>query len=130
MNDRCTFKIAFGVSILGIIGMIIFSGQLEPNELQINKINPGMLDEEVSVEGIVEEIKESPNKHTYFLEIMDNTGKINVVIFEKEAYDLEKNNLNIHNLIMRRIKVLGTVTEYNGHLELILKDSKSLLIVS
>jgi DNA/RNA endonuclease YhcR with UshA esterase domain len=124
------FKIALVLSILGIIGMIIFSGQLEPDELQIKEINPGMLDEEISVEGIVENLKESPNKHTYFLEIMDNTGKINVVIFEKEVYDLEKNNLKMNNLIKRRIKVLGTVTEYNGRLELILKDSKSLLIVS
>ncbi len=130
MNDRYMFKIALVLSILGIIGMIIFSGQLEPNELQIKEINPGMLDEEISVEGIVEDLKESPNKHTYFLEIMDNTGKIKVVIFEKEAYELEKNNLKIQNLIKRRIKVLGTVTEYDGHLELILKDSKSLLIVS
>ena len=130
MNDRYMFKIALVLSILGIIGMIIFSGQLEPNELQIKEINPGMLDEEISVEGVVEDLKESPNKHTYFLEIMDNTGKIKVVIFEKEAYDLEKNNLKIQNLIKRRIKVLGTVTEYDGHLELILKDSKSLLIVS
>jgi hypothetical protein len=57
---------------------------------------------------------------------MDNSGKMNVVLFDKEAEDFEKNNIRINNLIKRRIKVLGTVTEYIGGLELILNDSKSL----
>ncbi len=61
---------------------------------------------------------------------MDNTGKINLVIFEKQAEDIEKNNIHIYNLLNRRIKILGTVTEYNGSLELILKDSKSLKIIA
>jgi DNA/RNA endonuclease YhcR with UshA esterase domain len=130
MKDRCVFKIAFIVSIFGIIGMIVFSGQLSPNRYQINEINPGMLDEEVSIEGVVVNILESPKRHTYFLEIMDNSGKMNVVIFDKEAENIEKNNIKINNLIKRRIKVLGTVTEYNGSLELILKDSKSLIIIA
>ncbi len=89
-----------------------------------------MLDEEVSIEGVVVNIMESLNRHTYFLEIMDNSGKMNVVIFDKEAENIEKNNIKINNLINRRIKVLGTVTEYNGSLELILKDSKSLIIIA
>ena len=69
-------------------------------------------------------------KYTYFLEIMDNSGKMNVVLFDKEAEDFEKNNIRINNLIKRRIKVLGTVTEYIGGLELILNDSKSLKIIA
>jgi len=69
-------------------------------------------------------------KYTYFLEIMDNSGKMNVVLFDKEAEDFEKNNIRINNLIKRRIKVLGTVTEYIGGLELKLNDSKSLKIIA
>lgn len=65
-----------------------------------------------------------------FLEIMDNSGKMNVVIFDKEAENIEKSNIKINNLINRRIKVFGTVTEYNGSLEVILKDSKSLIIIA
>jgi DNA/RNA endonuclease YhcR with UshA esterase domain len=61
---------------------------------------------------------------------MDNTGKINLVIFGKEAEDIERNNINIYNLLNRRIKILGIVIEYNGNLELILKDSKSLKIIA
>jgi DNA/RNA endonuclease YhcR with UshA esterase domain len=130
MEDRYILKIVFIVSIFGIIAMTIFSGQITPNNYQINEINLEMLDEKISVEGVVDNIKESPDKHTYFLEIMDNTGKINLVIFGKEAEDIERNNINIYNLLNRRIKILGIVIEYNGNLELILKDSKSLKIIA
>jgi DNA/RNA endonuclease YhcR with UshA esterase domain len=61
---------------------------------------------------------------------MDNTGKINLVIFGKDAEDIQKKNIHIYNLLNRRIKILGIVTEYNGNLELILRDSKSLEIVA
>ena len=61
MKDRLIFKIALATSIIGIVGMIIFSGQINPREVNINEINLGMLDEEVMVEGIVDNIKESPN---------------------------------------------------------------------
>lgn len=130
MEDRLIFKIAFATSIIGIVGMIIFSGQITPREVNINEINLGMLDEEVIVEGVADDIKESPNSHSFFIEIVDKTGKINVVVFYKNAKEIQKNNLKIHNLINRRIKVVGTVTEYNGRLELILKDTKSFMVVA
>jgi DNA/RNA endonuclease YhcR with UshA esterase domain len=130
MKDRLIFKIALATSIIGIVGMIIFSGQINPREVKINEINLGMLDEEVMVEGIVDDIKESPNRHSFFIEIVDKTGKINVVVFDKNAIEIQKNNLTIRQIINRRIKVVGTVTEYNGHLELILKDTKSFMVVA
>ncbi len=130
MEDKCIFKIVFIVSIFGIIGMNVLSSQITPNNYQINEINMGMLDEKISIEGIVVNIKESPDKHTYFLEMMDNNGKISLVIFAKVANDIEKNNINIKNLHNKRIKIIGIVTEYDGSLELILKDSKSLKIIA
>jgi DNA/RNA endonuclease YhcR with UshA esterase domain len=129
MKDRLIFKIALATSIIGIVGMIIFSGQITPREVNINEISLGMLDEEVMVEGIVDNIKESPN-NSFFIEIVDKTGKINVVVFDKNAIEIQKNNLTIHQIINRRIRVVGTVTEYNGHLELILKDTKSFMVVA
>ena len=38
--------------------------------------------------------------------------------------------LTIFQLNKRRIKLLGTVTEYNGRMELVLKDSKSIEIIA
>lgn len=130
MNDELTFKLAFATSILGILGIIIFSGQVYPPEIHINAINHGMIDHEISIQGVVENISESKSSQTYFLEIADNTGKISVVVFHQNKEDYEKYNLKLNNLVKRRINVVGTVTEYDGHLELILKDPKSIKIIS
>ncbi len=130
MKDRYMFKIALATSIIGIVGMMIFAGQITPKHPNINEINPGMLDEEITIEGVVDNIKESPKSQTYFLDVTDNTGKISVVIFKRNAKDIENNNLTIFHLNKKRIKILGTVTEYNGRMELILKDAKSLEIIA
>ena len=130
MDDEIMFKIALTTSILGIVGIIIFSGYIGPQELHINDINRGMLDQEVSIQGVVEDIKETKTSQTYFLEMVDGTGKIVVVVFHQNVEDYEKYNLKLNNLLKRRIKIVGKVTEYDGRLELILKDSKSLNIIS
>jgi DNA/RNA endonuclease YhcR with UshA esterase domain len=129
MNDNVMFRIALTTTVIGIIGMILFSGQIGPKELYIKDIDSGMLDEEVSISGVADNIKESTGTQTYYLEVVDNTGKIDVIIFNKNAKEYEKYNLKIKNLLNMRIKVKGTVTEYDGHLELILKDAKSLKVL-
>lgn len=128
MKDRIIFKIAFATSIIGIMGMIIFAGAITPKHLNINEINQGMMNEEVTIEGVVDNIKESQSQ-TYFFDITDNTGKINVVIFKNNVKDIEINNLTIFHLNKKRIKISGIVTQYNGKIELILKNSKSLEIL-
>jgi DNA/RNA endonuclease YhcR with UshA esterase domain len=129
MNDNVMFRIALTTTVIGIIGMILFSGQIGPKELHIKDIDRGMLDEEVSISGVADNIKESTSTQTYYLEVADNTGKIDIIIFNKNAKEYEKYNLKIKNLVNMRIKVKGTVTEYDGHLELILKDAKSLQVL-
>ena len=129
MNDNVMFRIALTTTVIGIRGMVLFSGQIGPKELHIKDIDRGMLDEEVSISGVVDNIKESTGTQTYYLEVVDNTGKIDVIIFNKNAKEYEKYNLKIKNVVNMRIKVKGTVTEYDGHLELILNDAKSLQVL-
>jgi len=130
MKDDDIFKIALATSVLGIVGIIIFSGQLSPQEYKITDINQGMLDKEVSINGVVEDIKKSRDGKTYFLEVGDSTGRISVVMFHQNVEDYEKYNLRIIDLAKRRIRIQGTVTEYDGHLELILTDSKSVKVIA
>ncbi len=130
MKDELMFKIALTTSIFGILGIIIFSGQIGPQEHNINEINRGMLDQEVSIQGVVEDVKEFKSSKTYFLDVVDSTGRIGVIVFHQNAEEYEKYNLKVNNLVKRRLKIVGTVTEYDGHLEVILKDSKSLVIIS
>lgn len=130
MRDNDIFKIALTTSILGILGIIIFSGQLSPQEYSINNINRGMLDKEVSIHGVVEDIKKSKDGKTYFLEVGDSNGRISVVVFHQNVEDYERYNMRIMDLVKRRIRIQGTVTEYEGHLELILTDSKSVKVIA
>ena len=65
IEDYYILKIAFILSIFGIIATSIFSGQITPNSYQINEINLGMLDEKISIEGVVDNIKDHlTNIHT------------------------------------------------------------------
>ena len=130
MKDENLFKIALTTSILGIVGIIIFSVQISPQEYRITDINRGMLDKEITINGVVENIKKSRDGGTYFLEIGDGTGKIHVVVFHQNVEAYEKYNLKIGDLVKRRIRIHGTVTEYDGRLELILTDSKSVKVIA
>jgi DNA/RNA endonuclease YhcR with UshA esterase domain len=131
MEDHYIFRIALITSIIGLVGMIFFAGQIMPREVKISDISRGMLDEDVAVEGVVEDIGKAKGSNTYFLDIMDGTGKTTLVIFDSTATDLQKEqNLTVQSMDKQRINVVGTVSEYKGGTELILKDSKSLKIIS
>jgi DNA/RNA endonuclease YhcR with UshA esterase domain len=130
MEDKKIFKLALFTAIFGLVGMMFSASYITPQNVQIKEINRGMLDKEVSVEGLVTDVSQSQKGGTYFLELMDETGKIKLVIFESAASEIEKTNINIENFNKRRIRVVGKVAEYQGSMELILKDASSLKILS
>ncbi len=130
LTDQQLFKIAFLTAIIGMGGMIIFAGDISPRNIKIVEINPGMLDEEVCIEGLVEKVEKAFKSDTYFLTINDGTGKIRIVIFESTAHEIEKNGFNVQYFDKKRIRVMGRVNEYRGNMGLILKDAKSLKILA
>jgi len=79
---------------------------------------------------LVTGISQSQKGGTYFLELMDGSGKIKVVVFESAASEIQKSSINIENFKNRRIKIVGRVTEYQGSLEVVLKDASSLKIMA
>ena len=130
MEDHQIFRLALATSIIGLLGMVVFAGQIMPREVKISQIDRGMLDEDVAVEGVVQEVGKSKTSNTYFLKVMDGTGEITLVIFDSSATDIEKGNLTIHGMDKRRINAVGTVSEYRGSMEIVLKDAKSLRVIS
>ncbi|NYB27040.1 MAG: DNA-binding protein [Methanobacteriaceae archaeon] len=126
MEDSFIFKIALTMSIVGLVGMMFSVNLITAREVKISEINRGMLDEDVTLEGLVQDVKKSSRSNTYFLDIMDGTGKITVIVFESSAVDLEKTNQSIYTLNNKRVKVTGKISEYQGKMELILKDAASL----
>jgi DNA/RNA endonuclease YhcR with UshA esterase domain len=130
MEDSLIFKIALAMSIVGLVGMMFSVNMITPREIKISEINRGMLDEDVSLVGVVQNVKKSSQSNTYFLEIMDGTGKITVIVFESSAVDLEKVNMSIYSIDNRRVKITGKISEYQGKMELILKDASSIDILA
>lgn len=130
MDDGKIFKIALITTILGLSGMLLLADKVTPQEVKIKSIEKGMLDAEIMIEGVITEIDKSTQSNTYFLQIIDDTGKITAIIFPNTALEIEKGSLNIYSLKNHRIKMTGKVTTYNGNLELILKDAASLKVVA
>jgi DNA/RNA endonuclease YhcR with UshA esterase domain len=130
MEDKQIFKLALFTTIFGLVGMMFSANYIMPQEVKIKDINRGMLDKEVLVEGLVTDVSQSRNGGTFFLELMDGTGKIKLIIFESAAFEIQKTDISILSFNKRRIRVVGRVTEYKGSLEVILKDSSSLKLLS
>ena len=84
ITDDRLLRIALITSLVGLIGLILFTPSIEVKEVKIEDINRAMIDEEVCIECVVSQIKESSSGSSYFLTVNDGTGQINVVIFEKK----------------------------------------------
>ena len=130
ITDEKLLKIALVTSLIGIIGLIILTPTIEVKEVSINDITRGMIDEEVSVKGVITDISQSSSKTSYFLTINDGESQISLIIFESQVAEIQSRNLDIENFKNRKVQVVGTVTEYNSNLELILSSGDSLRIVN
>lgn len=129
MEDQKIFKMALIVSLIGILGMITFAGQISPYKIKINEINQGTMDKEVTVECYVEDVQKALKSDTYFLKVNDGTGKTTVVIFEGITHEMQKIGFTPTSTNKFRIRATCTVTSYKGSYELVLKDQNSLKIL-
>lgn len=128
ITDEKIFKIALITTIIGLIGMIIFAGEISPKEVIIKDIDRGMIDEEVTVTGNIDMIQKSSNGKNYILTLNDGSGRINMMIFESTITKFAENEVKIENFENKKVIVTGTVTEFKSTMELIIHDSNSIKI--
>ncbi len=129
ITDDKLLKIALITSLIGLIGLIIFTPSIEVKKVEIQDINRGMIDEEVSIDCVVSDVKTSASKSSYFLTINDGTGQMSLIIFESQLAQLEDNGIAVESYKGKKVSVVGTVTEYNSQLELILSSGDAIKIV-
>ena len=129
ITDDKLLKIALITSLIGLIGLIIFTPSIEVKKVEIQDINRGMIDEEVSIEGVVSDVKASASKSSYFLTVNDGTGQMSLIIFESQLAQLEDNGIDIESYKGKKVNVVGTVTQYNSQLELILSSGDDIKMV-
>lgn len=128
ITDGKIFKIALITTIIGLVGMIVFAGDISPKEVAIEDIDRGMIDENVAITGVVENIKESSSGKSYFMTLNDGTSRITIMIFESTIIEFQDAGINLKRFENNRVKVVGTVTEYKSTMELILPNSNSITI--
>lgn len=128
ITDDKLLRIALITSLIGIIGLLIFTPSIEVKKVKIEDIDRGMIDEEVCIDCVVSDIASSASKTSYFLTINDGTGQMSLVIFEKQLAELQSNSLDITDFKDKKVEVTGKITEYNSELEIILSSGDGLKI--
>ena len=130
ITDDKLLKIALVTSLIGLIGLIVFTPTIEVKKVKIEDINRGMIDEDVSVECVVSDVKSSGSGSSYFLSINDGTGKMNLIVFESQLSQMQSNSLDIVDFKDKKVNVVGKITEYNNEMEIILSSGDSIKIVN
>lgn len=130
VTDDKLLKIALITSLIGIIGLIVFTPTVEVKKVGLDEISRAMIDEKVCVQGVITDVAQSSSKTSYFLTINDGKGQIPIVIFEKQVAEIQSRNLDIDDFKNRKVEVTGTITEYNSDLEMILSSGDSLRIIN
>ena len=116
MQDKKIFKITLLTTIVGLIGIILTTGLVNPEHVSIDKIDKSKIDNQVEITAIVSNIV-TTNSQTKIIKLTDNTGSITMVIFSNSNLSLNEKDI---------ITVIGKVTEYNGQLELIVEDESNI----
>ena len=129
ITDEKLLRIALITALIGIIGLIIFTPSIEVKKVSINDITRSMIDEKVSIQGVITDIAQSSSKTNYFLTISDGESQITLIVFEKQVAEISSRNLNIEDFKNKKVEVIGTITEYKSDLELILSSGDSLRII-
>ena len=130
ITDEKLLRIALITSLIGIIGLIIFTPSIEVKKVDISDITRAMIDEKVCIDGVITDIAQSSSKTNYFLTISDGESQMQLIIFEKQVAEIQSRNLDIEDFKNRKVEVTGTITEYKSNLELILSSGDSLRIIN
>lgn len=130
ITDDKLLKIALITSLIGIIGLIAFTPTIEVKEVDIKDINRGMIDEEVKIDGVITDVAQSSSKTSYFLTVNDGEAQIQLIIFESQVAEIQSRNLDIEDFKNRKVQIVGTITQYNSQMELILSSGDSLRILN
>ena len=130
ITDDKLLRIALVTSLIGIIGLIIFTPTIEVKKIDIEDINRGMIDEEVKIDGVIQDISQSGSKSSYFLTVNDGTGQIPLIIFESQAAEIQSNSFDIDDFKGRKVEFVGKITEYNSQLEIILTSGDKIKLTN
>jgi DNA/RNA endonuclease YhcR with UshA esterase domain len=121
MEEKLLLKISIGCALIGLVILFWVSRNLELATNKIGEITIEDLGKNVKVCGKIASKSESKTNHV-FLRLQDDTGNIDVVIFNSTAENARKLGIDPYQLKKYdSICVTGSVDEYKEKLEIIAK---------
>ena len=117
MNNRLLIYLSLASSVIGLVIVYIAANNVQLPAVLIGKIVYDDIGKNVKVCGEVDSLSVSKSKHTFF-DIVDSSGRINVVVFNSSAEKLQPYSLKDDDTIC----VSGQVGEYNDRLEILPKE--------
>lgn len=119
MEEKTLRNIAVFCSISGLVILFVVSERLELQKTGIGEITIEDLGKNVRICGIIDNKFVSKNEHI-FLRIRDETGDINVVIFNDTSKNLGRYNVYPYKLERGdTCCILGYIDEYKDEIEII-----------
>ncbi|MBI2663118.1 hypothetical protein HYX15_01145 [Candidatus Woesearchaeota archaeon] len=107
MKESTLLKISLCFSLIGVFIILIIAETLEVKQYGISSITDKEVDKKVKIVGTISSIVETPG--LFILDIIDETGKMKVVIFKEDDLGFNKYD---------EIEVTGKVIKYRNYLEI------------
>lgn len=117
MENKLLFYFSLASSIIGLIIVYIVSQNIELTPTAINSITYDDVGKNVKVCGNITSLYVSKNNHV-FLKVNDDSGKIDVVIFNSSVDKFRIKNLEKNDFVC----ISGKIDEYKNRLEIIPKE--------
>lgn len=84
MNDKTLLKISLIAAVFGLCTIIVLGNVISLAESNISKLDKKDIEKNVKVKGVVNSVNSLGG--IKLIEIQDNTGKIDVIVFSKNVY--------------------------------------------
>lgn len=111
ISDEKLKKICLAVAIIGIVGLVIFTYSLEPVTIRAGEVTDRDIGRYVQIDGQIKAL--SINDGNIFIDFVDETGEIKIIMFERDA-----RGKDIYDLKTGNITVIGKIILYKSQLEI------------
>jgi exonuclease VII large subunit len=107
-------------SFLGITSLYFISFLLTAEDIEIDEIGRDYIGRRVALSGNISDFRVHRNGHLFFT-ILDNTGSLDVVIWEDRVEQLELSGINLNNLeSSSEVRIIGNVEIYRGDMLIVI----------
>ncbi len=113
ISDRSLIRISLAISAIGLVLLFLFVQFYQPAKIGAGDITEGMSGNIVNVAGTVDKI--NVNDGNIFIDFSDETGNINIVMFQKDAVNTDAYSIKDGD----SVTITGKVTVYKMRLEIV-----------